>query len=248
MPRALLVITLLLSLPASADTLAEVRAALAPLGGTAPIRATVAVERVRKAEGRFANQTTNAAISFEALSDPGGLHITFPPAILSRAQQETREHETDPKKPESVRSAIADVDASSVADMLDFRASLLHLLAIGQTLSETRVTYRGALARLLVLKLTPKLTNEATSIFHVRFSEDRLNLWIGADGMPLAAERLQKGSAGFLFLRGEMNSRQAWAFARVADRLVLTRSEWSFRGSGFGQSSEGKTVQTLVLH
>ena len=211
------------------------------------MRATVTVERSRLAKGRFANQQSNAAISFDAASDGDGVHITFAQALLARAGEEAWERQADPRKPEGVRSAIGDIDAAGVADMLDFRAPLLRLLSIASTESEARVTYRGAPARLLVLKVTPHLTREATSIFNVRVTEDRLNVWLNDDNLPIAAERVQKGSAGFLFLRGEMTSRQSWSFALVNDRLVVTRHEISFLGSGFGQRGEGRTVEVVTV-
>ena len=72
-------------------------------------------------------------------------------------------------------------------------------------------------------------------------------MWIGNDNVPLAAERVQKGTAGFLFLRGEMASHESWTFAHVADRLVVARYENSFAGSGFGQRGEGKTVHVVTM-
>jgi hypothetical protein len=237
----------LLALPAHADTLSDLRTALAPLAGTSPIRARVTVERTRKSEGRFANQVSNATISYDATSDAEGIHLTFAPALLARAEQELREHEADTKKPQGIHNAIADIDTVGVAETLDFRGHLLRLLAIGQTVSETHTLYRGVQARVVTLKLTPKLAKEATSVFHVKFTEDRLTLWVAADGVPLGAERQQKGNAGFLFLRGDMSSHDLWTFSRTGDRLIVTRHENSFLGTGFGQRGEGRTVQTVAV-
>jgi hypothetical protein len=134
-----------------------------------------------------------------------------------------------------------------LAEAIDFAAPLLQMLDIGKRDAETRVTRDGRPVRLVVLKLTPRLPPEATSVWHVRFTEDRLNLWIGDDNLPVAAERVRHGTAGFLFLRGEMNNRDAWTFARNGDRLVVTRYESSFVASGFGQRAEGKNVQTITV-
>jgi hypothetical protein len=242
-----LLLAVLTALPASADTLADLRTALAPLAGASPIRATVTVERARTAEGRFANQVSNATISYEAATDAQGMHLTFAPALVAKAQQELREHEIDPKKAQAVHNAIADIDTIDVHETLDFRARLLRMLSIGQTVSEARTLYRGVQARVVTLKLTPKLAKEATSVFNVKFTEDRLTLWIAADGIPLGAERQQKGSAGFLFLRGDMTNHDVWTFGRTGDRLVVTRHENSFLGTGFGQRAEGRTVQSVVV-
>lgn len=230
-----------------ADTVTDVRNAVSSLHATSPARATFSLQRFRKAEGRFANNQSNGGISVEVANDANGLQLTFSPELLEQARREALAREADPKAPTPSRSAISEVDATAVAESLDFRATLLRLLSIGKTQSEARVMWHGVPARLVVMTLTPKMPKEATSIWHVNFSEDRLNLWIGNDNVPLAAERVQKGSAGFMFLKGQMSSRQSWTFARVADRLIVARYENAFAGSGFGQRGEGHTVQTLTL-
>ena len=245
-PLALL-LSLVATVGLSADTLGDVRTALSALRASAPARATFDMQRFRKAEGRFANNQSNGGISVAVASDANGLQLTFPPALLEQADKEANDRQADPKAPTASRAAIAELDATSVAESLDFRSPLLRLLSIARTQSEVRVSWHGLPARLVVMKLTPKLPKEATSIWHVNFSEDRLNLWIGDDNVPLAAERVQKGSAGFLFLRGEMSSRESWTFAHVADRLIVARYESTFAGSGFGQRGEGKTVQVLTM-
>ncbi len=245
--RATFFSALLIASATHADSIGDIRAAIAPLRATTPIRASYDLQRTRRAEGRFANQTTNATVGVEVTSDLSGLHMTFPPALLDRVAREEREHQADPKKPVATRGALADIDAVALAECLDFREVLLRLLAYAKPLNESRVAFRGATARLVVLKLSPPMPKEATSVFHVTFDEDRLNVWLGADNVPIAAERHRKGSAGFLFLHGEMTTRESWNFIRSEDRLVVTKYESTFAGSGFGQRSEGRDVRTLTV-
>ena len=239
---------LALATTASADTIADIRAAITSLQATTPARATLETQRFRKAVGRFANNQSSGGISVNVSVDAGGLQLVFPAELLDKAAREALEHTADPKKPTPTQSALSEIDATSVAESLDFRAPLLRLLAIAKVETETNVMWHGVPARLVVMKLTPKLWKEATSIWNVRFSEDRLNVWISSDHVPLAAERVQKGTAGFLFLRGEMNSHETWTFAHIADRLVVARYENSFAGSGFGQRGEGRTVNVVTMH
>ena len=247
--KALLVAAVLLT-PAvvPADTIADVRTTLGTLRGVSPIHATFELQRSRKARGRFANNESSGSATVDVLSDPAGLRVTFASPILERATAEAVEHQADPKRPTPVRSTLAEIDATTLADDLDYARAMLRMLSVGKTTSTTRTLWQGRPAQLLVLKLNPKLNPEATTVFHVNFSDDTLRLWVGADNVPLAAERIQKGTAGFLFLRGEMNNRQSWIFARSGDRLVVTRYEFSFAGSGFGQQGEGKNVQIVTVH
>src|SRR5436309_1744977 len=97
-------------------------------------------------------------------------------------------------------------------------AVLLPTLTVhGDVLSGVR---EGRAVRIIVLKLTPKLPPEATSIFSVKFTEDQMTVWLGDDNIPVAAERVQRGTAGFMFIKGSMTNRSSWTFAHVGDRLV----------------------------
>jgi len=232
---------------ALADTLAEVRAALAGLKGTRPIHVTVEVQHSRKSEGRFANQQYTGTASVDVVADGEGLRVTFPAAVLERAARESREHENDPRKTTPTRSTINDMQPTELADMLDFSEPFLHLLAVSSKISESRTLREGKPVRVLVLKVSPKLPPEATSVWNVKFSEDRMMVWVGEDNLPVAAERTQKGSAGFLFIKGSMSNHQAWLFGRHGDRLIVTRSDSSFVGSGFGQRGEGRNIETLTV-
>lgn len=230
-----------------ADTLADLRTAVSSLRATTPIHATFDVNRARKSSGRFANSTINGNASIDVVADEAGLRLTLAPSLLARAAREAAEHEADPKKRSPTRTALDETQPTDIADAVNFTQPFQQMLIIGTRVAETRVTREGRPARLLVLKLTPKFPPEAESVWHVHFTEDRLNVWIGDDNLPLAAERLRHGTAGFLFLRGEMTSRESWTFAHVGDRLIITRYETSFVASGFGQRGEGKNVETITV-
>jgi len=241
------IVVLLAAVSLRADTLTDVRGAVTSLRGTTPIHVTFDVARSRKSSGRFANSSVNGSASIDVVEDPAGLHLTFAAPLLARAAREASEHEADPRKTSPTRTALDETQPTEVAEAIDFTHLLLHMIDIGKRAGESRVTRDGRPARLVVLKLTPKLPPEATSVWHVKFIEDRLNLWIGDDNLPIAAERVRHGTAGFLFLRGEMTSRDAWTFLRHGDRLVVARYESSFVASGFGQRGEGKNVQTVTV-
>jgi hypothetical protein len=237
----------LLSIPLRADCLTDMRAAVAQLRATKPIHASIDVQRSRKAEGRFANQQLAGSASVDVIEDEAGLHITFPRAILDRSERESREHGVDPRKTQPIRAAIDDTQATDVAEAIDFASPFLRLLEGATKLSEMRGAREGIPVRVVVLKLTPKLPPEATSIWNVKYTEDQMTVWIGDDNIPVAAERIQRGSAGFMFIKGSMTNRSSWIFARYFDRLVVLRDDSSYAGSGFGQRGEGRNVQVVTV-
>ena len=130
---------------------------------------------------------------------------------------------------------------------VDFAGPFLRLVDTAKKVSETRGTRDGRPVRVIVLKLTPKLPPEATSIFSVKFTEDQMTVWLGDDNIPLAAERIQRGTAGFMFIKGSMTNRSTWTFARYGDRLVVLRDDTAYAGSGFGQKGEGRSVQVVTV-
>jgi hypothetical protein len=240
-------VLLLLSIPLRADCLTDMRAAVAQLRATKPIHASIEVQRSRKSEGRFANQQFAGSAFLEVIEDESGLHITFPRAILDRSERESREHVVDPRKQQPTRAAINDTQATDVAEAIDFAGPFLRLLETATKLRETHGEREGRPVRIVVLKLTPKLPPEATSIWNVKFTEDQMTVWIGDDNIPVAAERVQRGSAGFMFIKGSMTNRSLWTFARYADRLVVLRDDSSYAGSGFGQRGEGRNLQVVTV-
>ncbi|HVS33139.1 MAG TPA: hypothetical protein VMS98_16995 [Thermoanaerobaculia bacterium] len=248
MPRAIpLVLALILALPLRGDSIAALRTFLVTLRGAEPVSATIDVSRARKSSGRFANNDWSGQVQYTVNVDNTGLQITLPQPLLERSARETREREADPKKMAPTRAAIDELQPSSIIESLSFAEPLARLLDIATLDSERPATWQGRPARLLSLTLKEKLPPQATSIFNVRFQQDHLTLWVADDHTPIAAERVRKGSARFLFLRGEMNSKESWTFTRRSDRLVVTRFESSFAGSGFGQRGEGRTLQTVTI-
>jgi hypothetical protein len=237
----------LLTASAHADVVADMRAAISQLRATKPIHVSIDVQRSRKSEGRFANHQFSGSASIDVVEDEAGLRITFPRAILERADRESREHTVDPRKTMPTRGAINDTQPTEVADAVDFAGPFLRLLATATKLSETRGVRDGRPVRIVVLKLTPKLPPEATSIFSVKFTEDQMTVWLGDDNIPVAAERIQRGTAGFMFIKGSMMDRSSWTFTRYGDRLVVLRDDSSYMGSGFGQKGEGRNVQVLTV-
>ena len=134
-----------------------------------------------------------------------------------------------------------------IADAVNFTGPFLRLLDTATRLNESRGMRDGHPVRVIVLKLSPKLPPEATSIFSVKFTEDQMTVWLGDDNIPVAAERIQRGTAGFMFIKGSMTNRSSWTFAHVGDRLVVLRDDSAYAGSGFGQKGEGRNVQVVTL-
>jgi hypothetical protein len=223
-----LILLLCLAAPLQADTLGEVKAVLGRLNAKAPIRATWVSESNGSTNGKFANDKTSRRISVEAAQDAETIRVE-----IRRGEK---------------RDALSSVSPASISENLDFADAFTDLLNTGTLSEEKRVVWNGVPARLLVLQLKEPKREHEISIGKVTYSENRLNVWIGPDAVPLAAEHTRKANAGFLMFHGDTTTRSTWQFARKDDHFVVTRFEdWS-SFSGFGQQGQTHTIVTVSVH
>lgn len=245
MKRLFGIICALVAVRSGADTLFDMKAAVSRLTAKQPVRATYASEQRIKAAGRFSNEDTARRIVAEVVHDEHGISITIPQSLLDQASQEARNSGRDSTAQRAINSLRSDL----VVDALDFHASLLDLLQGASVTEEKRVSLHNKTARLLIVKLTRRSDQRAGAIESGSAkSDERLNLWIGDDNLPLAAERFQTTTVGFMIFHGTNTNRTTYTFAHTNDRLILARVETSGSSEGMGQKVEDSSIQTLTLH
>ena len=229
-----------------ADTFSDMKTALGRMRGSAALHATWNVEEKNDTNGRFANYKTNYLASVDVTRDAAGLRISFSPLLLNQIAAEGRGN------PDSVknkgRNAMNNVSPVDIADSLNYADYLLGLLRRGTPVGESRVIFQQKPVRLLVLAMKEETEKEGFHIGEVKYLEDRMMLWIGEDNLPIAAERSQRISAGFLIFRGQSTRHQHWSFIRAGDSFVLGSYDDQTTFSGMGQHGNGLTRQTVSLH
>jgi hypothetical protein len=245
----MLVTTLLAALaaaaPPPAGALAEVTATLSRLAAKDPV--TVRFEhRHRARSGEDGAAPAEGMVSGEATDGPAGLAVRWERPLLERARAEEARQATEPEAPTPTRQALADLDAAKLADLLDAAPSLTRALEKAVLLEDRADALDGSPARLLVLRFDPVL--RARDRKYVKEVEATARLWLGADGVPLAAERLVrvKGRA-FLVVSFESEQRETFRFARAGDRLLAVRHERVASSSGGGESGERRSITTLAV-
>lgn len=224
----------------SAATLDEVKTALRNLHAKQPVHAVYETKSANVASGRFFDQNVTTSASVEARVDENGLTLVYPQAMLARAAAQR-----DAKK-DDAKERVADVSATRVSEMLDYAPSLAALLDRATVAEERASNYNGQPARLLVMNVKQREDPRVKS-GHVDVKLDRLMLWIGADSLPLAADRTIKFSAGILFLKADGQSTEKSVFVHREDRLVEVRHEHTDSSSGMGQTSHNTETETLAL-
>ena len=244
-----LVVSLLGAAAVRADGLADLRACLATLAARDPIRATVTVEVRPLPDPKAAKDAAKpepVRITVEASAGDGAVTVTAPPELLAALRKEGEERREGKRTGSPLRSALDDARVDALASILDAGGALAERLAGATAVRESADSFRGAAARLLVLKPVSELDEEARK--HVKNLKEELLVWVGADGCPLATERTSEGKFRFMVISAEFRMRSHREYARLGDRLVVTREEAEANGEGMGEQSRDAVTVTVVPH
>ena len=228
-----------------ADTLADLKQRLASLNGATPVTAKVDYEFSNE-EGDDLSVKTEGRAGARVEDGAQGVTITWPRELIVRADEEARDPGGAGVKKPGARRAVGAIGPMMVHDHLNAAAGLLQTLNQAELLEEKRDTWEGQPATLLVMKVNPQLNAQARKYLKELTVTGRL--WIGADGLPLAAEmqQYQKGRA-YLVITFEATDHQEFRYTTVGDRLVTLRHAKENQGSGAGQRSRSKDLTTVQL-
>ncbi len=229
--------------PPPGDPLAELSAALARLDGAQVVRAQV-THRHSFTQGNDPPRP-EGVVRATAASGPDGLQVTWERAVLAEAEREEQALVTNPEAGTPTRDALFDLRILALAHLLDPAPELVRLLR-GATLLEARDELKdGVPARLLVLSVTPPLG--ARDRKYVKEVAATARLWLGPDGLPLAAEQeLKAKGRAFLVITFDLTQVERVRFARQGGRLVMRHRETEQRTSGAGDKGWRRSVTDLA--
>ncbi len=221
----------------------ELAAALARLPATDSVQGSLELRLSRQSTEEHYSDVSRATVEVE--DGPQGTRVGLARSGARQALAELREQTLDPTKHTPVHNALQALNLNEVAGDLDCAAALVQDLGLARTIEVQPGVYLGKPARLLVLTLPPRLSAEARK--HVRTADSQLSVWIGPDGLPLGAEKLEHTRGRFLVLFFESLRKQTWTFGRKGNRLFAARHEVEDSASGMGQDFRSSTVAILTL-
>ena len=227
-----------------ADTLSDLKGTLTRLNGQEPVKANVVYQFWSQQGDDKKPVITEGKASSTVEEGPQGLRISWSRGLIQTAAQEARAKAQDPEKKTPTRRAIEGLKAVEVADYLNGSEELLRTLEQATVIEEKTDTWQGKPARLLSLKLTPKLGQDQKK--YVKELEASAKVWIGADGVPLAVEsKVHVKGRALLVISFEQNEKHEYHFARSGNRLVVVQHVNEQSGSGGGEKGQTKTVMNL---
>lgn len=247
LPLVLLLLNLapqtLAAAPAGGDALAELNATLARFPATDPIGGSLELELAR--HSKMDNYDEQAKVTVEVEDGPQGIRIGYSRSVLQQALQESRNQAIDADLKTPTVTAMRAVDATEVAEVVDLGSYFRRELTQAQLVEARPGSYQGKPARLLVIRLRPHLS--ATARKHVKSTESTLSIWLGEDGLPLGAERVDRNHASFLLLSFENSRRQSWACGHKGNRIFAYRHQVEDFVSGLGQNFQNRTATALTV-
>ncbi|HJW72971.1 MAG TPA: hypothetical protein VJ486_08940 [Geothrix sp.] len=229
-----------------ADSLADLKTTLSHLNGQEPVKASVDYQFWSKQGDEKKPVITEGKANSFVEDGPQGLRMSWSRALIQTAIQEAQAQAKDPEQKASTRRAIEGLKAVAVSDYLNGAQELLRTLEQGLLVEEKSEAWQGKPAKLLRFKITPKLSKQDQK--YVKELEASAKVWIGADGLPLAAEtQMHMKGRALLVISFEQQEQEIFHFARSGNRLVVIHHARESSGSGGGERGQSKTVVSLKL-
>ena len=244
--RSLTLVAALAAAPsARADGLADLKAALARLQASTPLKATLDVRTTeRHGDGADASEKKGqASVSLE--DGVRGLQVLYAKDTLASIDVESRQLARDPKAPTPTVWALARLDSSELVPMASAAPVLSRSIDEGQFRAEKADTWNGRPARLLTFAMPlTKLPEQQRK--YIKDFDATLSVWIAADGTPLASETHAKVKGrAFVVVGFDAVDDTSSTYAVAGDRLLTLRSEHHLASSGAGESVEMRSIKTL---
>ncbi len=232
-----------LALPAQADGLRDLKSALSRLQGQTPLKGQLQVKSEQRSnEGKDDAETRHGAAQIQFDDGPQGLRLVYPSATLSRAAQEEAAREANNKAPSPTARGLNSLGYNTVLDMARAAEAFQRELTNATFKGERADTHQGQPARLVSLEIQPKKLDK-----YVKDFKHTLDVWMAADGTPLAAKSRQTiAGRAMMVISFEMTAAEEYLFSVIGDRLVALRKTVHSSGSGAGEKGQQRSEYVLV--
>lgn len=247
MPRLLPVLLLLIASGLRADGVADLKAALARLQGTTPLKGTLEVNRYNKnGEGKEAIEREGKASAWVE-DGAQGLKVMWDRALLGRFKQEARATRKDPNAKTPVTMGLNALSPRMVAEQVNAAEAVAGELEHASYQGEKVEARNGRPARLLTFELTTKGLSDQMRKYVKEFTGS-LQIWIDEEGVPLALSTKSKVKGrAYLVVSFLQEQEESASYQKVGDRLVCVKSELTSSGSGAGEKGRSHHTSSFTV-
>lgn len=232
---------------AHADGLADLKGALGRMQAQTPVKATLDAKTWRKeGEGKDSDEYAgNAAITLE--DGNAGLRLHYSRELMARMDADHQASARNPNAKTPALYALRELGPDDLRPLVSAGDSLARQLERATFKAEKAAAWQGKPARQLTFSLPVSSLSDRDRKY-VKAFEGSFDVWIGADGVPLASSLNLHGSGrAFLVVSFEFHQEEQRTYALTGDRLLVTRQESKMSNAGAGERSESRVVKTLQV-
>lgn len=235
------------AVPAHADGLSDLRAALERGSAATPVKASIEARTWRRSgEGKEADED-QGQVSVAIDDNARGLGIMYSKEMLGRIEAEKKVKSRNPDAKTPTSTALAELSPGNVLPFISAAGTLSRSIEKAVLKAERAEAYQGKPARVLTFEI-PMSTLSRQSLKYAKKFESTLEIWIGADGMPLASRsRTNVSGRAFVVISFESTSEESAVYGQVGERLVTVRRDTRGTSSGAGEKQEFKNNYTMTL-
>ena len=232
---------------AHADGMTDLKSALNRLQAQSNVKAIMEVKSSRKQGEDKEAIETSGQINVNLEDGSRGMQISFPKEVLNKLEQEARARIKDKESKSPTRQASFDVSPEESQMMLSAVNVLQRQIEEASFKSEKSELYNGKPARLLTFEFGMERL-PASAKKYIKSFESRLEIWINADGTPLASKLVEQGNGrAFIVVSFQQASEEHNVYQVVGDRLLITRRESKNKSNGAGERVDAKVIKTLQV-
>ncbi len=230
-----------------ANGLSDLKEALARYPATTALKATAEAKTLRRdGEGKDLDEKTGqASLYFE--EGERGVRVSYSKETLARYAADEQLKEKDSKAKTPTLSALGALTIPELRQLANGVPVLQRQLDKSTFKSEKQETWNGKPARQLSFDYGINSLSEKDRKY-VKKYEGTLDVWIGADGTPLASRTVQTASGrAYVVVSFDMKNVEDLVYQVNGDRLTVARKETHNEGAGMGERGESRTTRTLQV-
>jgi hypothetical protein len=232
---------------AQADGMTDLKSALNRLQAQSNVKAVMEVKSSRKQGEDKESIETSGQINVNLEDGSRGMQISFPKEVLNKLEQEARARIKDKESKSPTRQASFDVNTEESQMMLSAVNVLQRQIEEASFKGEKNESYNGKPARLLTFEFGMERL-PASAKKYIKSFESRLEIWINAEGTPLASKLVEQGNGrAFIVVSFQQASEEHNVYQVVGDRLLIARRESKNKSSGAGERADTKVIKTLQV-
>lgn len=228
------------SLPAHADGLADLKAALVRLQGSTPIKGQFELNLQRRQGDGADAEESQAQLSITLEDGPQGLQVLFGRELLARIEAEQRAVVDNPKAKTYTLNALNELQVSDLKRVIATAPAIARTIQAERFKEEKSEAWNGKPARLLSFEMPLDKLPERQRKYVKQF-DGSFEIWITADGTPLASRVRQRVSGrAFVVVSFQSTQDEERSYGVVGDRLVMLQHETRSTASGAGEKDDRK--------